>query len=137
MATDPRRWGACWSDAEIAEMFEGRKSVEIREALAPESGISEPDRVWLGCRYLAEYDRPALVRFAKRCAAGADAAYAARAARGAAAANAAAYAASYAAAAARAAAHAANAASYAAVAHADAERGAQCAWLLAEVSTPG
>lgn len=87
-ATDPRAWGACWSDTALADAFAGRDAVPIAEALRYE-GAAPRDRVWLGCHYLARHDLAALVAFAERCArcaaAAAAARYAAAAAAGAAA----------------------------------------------------
>ena len=121
-AADPRAWGACWSDAKIGRYFAGREEISVVDVLSDDL-IEPPDRVWIGCAYLARHDRPALIAFANRCYAAAAYATAYAAATAAAAAAYAAYAApayatAYAAAtAAAAAAYAAYAARKAQIAH--------------------
>jgi hypothetical protein len=85
-AADPRAWGACWSDAKIGRYFAGREEISVVDVLSDDL-IEPPDRVWIGCAYLARHDRPALIPFANRCyaaayddAAAATTAYAAAAA---------------------------------------------------------
>ena len=65
-STDPRSWGACWTDEQISTYFGTLIEIPVITIIGDDT-ITVEDRVWITCAYLARHNLDKLVIFARGC----------------------------------------------------------------------